>query len=103
LQSLGSIIDEIDDNLDDYDQKNLDMRKGLKEIIDADSEFQVKVKALTEAAAPGGRDARAAQDYSFVLEDLSDSVKTQLDSARDMHQDKEKRVQEAKEKKKEKK
>ncbi len=98
LDDFGGIMDEIDDNLDDYERRNLDMRKGLKELIEADSEFQLKLRALKEAAE--GASAEEARDYSFVLQNVVETVNTQLDTARQMLQDQEQRLKEEKKKKK---
>ncbi len=75
-----------------------DRGKGLKELIEADSEFQLKLRALKEAAE--GASAEEARDYSFVLQNVVETVNTQLDTARQMLQDQEQRMKEEKKKKK---
>src|SRR5260370_11945934 len=51
LEDLGNIVDEMDNNVATYDRQKADLRKPLKEIIEADSEFQGKLRALKEAPA----------------------------------------------------
>ncbi len=81
LQDFGDIIDELDDNIDDYADKNTDLRKPLKEIIEADTEFQGKLKALADAAGDS-RTAAEAREYKFVLQDSTDSLNSDLDNAK---------------------
>ena len=81
LQEFGAIIDELDDNIDDYADRNIDLRKPLKEIIEADGDFQNKLKALTDAAADP-HTAAQAREYKFVLQDSRDSLNSNLDNAK---------------------
>lgn len=82
LEDFGLIIDELDDNIDDYDARNQDLRKPLKEVIDADTEFQAKLKTLKEAGSTDKRIAAEMKDYAFVLDNAIDAVNTDLDNAR---------------------
>lgn len=78
LEDFGRIIDELDDNIDDYVERKADLRKPLKDVIEADSEFQAKLRALKESAKDESR------DYGFVLQDSLDAVNSNLDSAREL-------------------
>lgn len=70
LQDFLSIYDEMDENVDTYADRNDDVRKGLKAVIEADTEFQMKLRNLKEAtAALQGRDA-----YQFVLTNSMEDV-----------------------------
>ncbi|HVZ61545.1 MAG TPA: hypothetical protein VG892_12245 [Terriglobales bacterium] len=100
LEDFVSIVDEIDRNLDDYESRKMDMRKGLKELIDADTEFQMKLRALKESAESAAN-SREASSYSFVLQDATEAVNSQLDTARMIMEDQEQRAKEEKEKEKE--
>ncbi len=75
LRDFGGIMDELSDNIDDYADKNADIRKGLKEVVEADTGFQEKLKALKEAGGP------KAAVYNFVLQDASDALASNLDDA----------------------
>ncbi len=81
LQEFGAIMDELDDNIDDYADRNTDLRKPLKGIIEADTEFQGRLKPLTDAAADP-RAAAEAREYKFVLQDSTDSLNSDLDNAK---------------------
>jgi hypothetical protein len=81
IQDFGNIVDEMDDNIDMYSDRKMDLRKPLKEVIEADSEFQAKLGAikgsLTEAAL-----ANESRDYQFILDDSIEAVNMSLVHAR---------------------
>jgi hypothetical protein len=74
LEDFIALLDEIDDNVDMYQSHQTDMRKGLKLVIEADSEWQLKLRQIKEKAPPA-----ELEQYSFVL---SNAVDTVADSAR---------------------
>src|SRR5450631_1341391 len=74
LQDFIALLDESDDNIDMYASHRSDMRKGLKLVIEADSEWQLNLRQLKEQSP-----AEELQQYSFVL---SNAVDTVADSAR---------------------
>ena len=77
LQDFTSLLDEIDDNIDMYGSHKTDMRKGLKFVIEADSEWQLQLRQLKEQSPP-----EEVEQYSFVLTNASDAAKDSGDSAR---------------------
>ena len=77
LQDFISLLDEIDDNIDMYGSHKTDMRKGLKLVIEADSEWQLQLRKLKEQSPPEELD-----QYSFVLTNASEAVGDSADSAR---------------------
>jgi len=83
LEDLGSIVDEIDDNVDQYRSHHNDVRPGLKELVEADSEFQLKLRGIKEQVAADPKLAREASEYKFVLEDAIESVNQSAESARE--------------------
>jgi hypothetical protein len=78
LQDFISILDEVEDNIDMYGSHNSDMRKGLKLVIEADSEWQLKLRQIKEKSAPDD-----LQQYSFVLINAVDTVADSAKSSRD--------------------
>ena len=66
MQDFTSLLDEIDDNIDMYGSHKTDMRKGLKLVIEADSEWQLQLRQLKEQSPPEELD-----QYSFVLTNAS--------------------------------
>jgi hypothetical protein len=98
LDEFGRVMDEIDDNVDDYESRKMDMRKGLAQLIEADTIFQSKLAELAaDSAAP---DPNGTGDYHFVLEDDVDIVKSQLERAKEVLKEQERRIQEEKERQK---
>src|ERR1700734_789227 len=78
LDDFFLIYDKLNDNIDTYIDRKNDIRKPLKVIIDADTEFQAKLLALRDAAdAP----PEEAKQYEFVLSNALDT----LDSAAEDH------------------
>jgi len=69
LEDFISILDEIEDNIDMYSAHNADMRKGLKLLIEADSEWQLKLRQLKDKSSPD-----ELQQFSFVLLNAADTV-----------------------------
>ena len=82
LQDFTSLLDEIDDNIDMYGSHKTDMRKGLKLVIEADSEWQLQLRKLKEQSPP-----EELKQYSFVLTNAMDAAKDTGDSARKELQD----------------
>jgi hypothetical protein len=84
LEDLGQIIDEMDNNITTYDKQRADLRKPLKEVIEADTEFQGKLRALKEAPASDPTATKDQRDYSFVLDDTTESVNASAETAREV-------------------
>ncbi len=80
LEDFTSIVDEMDDNLDSY--KTDDLRKPLKEIVEADTDFQLRLRTLKEGTSEDKR-----SEYSFALDTAMDSVNASADTARSMLDD----------------
>jgi ABC-type transporter Mla subunit MlaD len=70
LQNFLDVYDEMEDNIDMFVDRKSDIRKALKTIIEADDEFQAKLKSVQEEAA----DTKAAKAYEFVLADTLDTI-----------------------------
>lgn len=82
LEDFGSIMDELDDNLDMYArQRHNEIRKELKSVIEADEEFQLRLRALKQATAANPEENKA---YGATVDDAADSVATNADAARDL-------------------
>src|SRR5258708_7386060 len=80
LEDVSAIVDEMDQNIEEYDRQKADLRKALKEVVEADSELQLKLRAIKEGAASDAKLAREARDYKFILDDASESVNTSADT-----------------------
>ena len=60
---LFALLDEIEDNIEMYASHKADMRKGLTLLIEANSEWQLKLRRLKEQSPPEELD-----QFSFVLD-----------------------------------
>jgi hypothetical protein len=86
LDDLQLLYDELNDNIDTYVDRRDDIRKPLKTIIEADNEFQAKLRALKDAADVPPVEAR---QYEFVLTNLLDSVDSSTEDHRKLLADQE--------------
>ena len=86
LDDFQLLYDELNDNIDTYVDRKDDIRKPLKVIIDADTEFQAKLRALKDAA-----DIPAAEShqYEFVLTNVLEAVDTSSEDHRKLLADQE--------------
>ena len=91
LQDFITLLDETDDNVDMYASHHSDMRKGLKLLIEADSEWQLQLRQLKEQAP-----AEELHEYSFVLANAVDTVADSAKSARETLQEQNKLAQDKK-------
>src|SRR5437763_13886748 len=73
LDDFLLLYDELNDNIDTYVDRKDDIRKPLKVIIEADNEFQAKLRALKDAADVSPSEF---QEYEFVLTNVLDTVDT---------------------------
>ena len=86
LDDIQLLYDELNDNIDTYVDRKDDIRKPLKTIIEADTEFQAKLRALKDAADVPAEEAR---QYEFVLTNVLDSVDTSTEEHRKLLADQE--------------
>ena len=78
LEDFMSVYDELNDNIDMYVDRKDDVRKPLKSVIEADTEFQAKLRALKSA---GNATPAEVKEYQFVL---SNAIET-LDASAEDH------------------
>lgn len=71
LEDFLAVYDELNDNVDMYVGRKDDIRKPLKLIIEADTEFQAKLRALKDAATT---DPAEARQYEFLLTNAIETV-----------------------------
>jgi hypothetical protein len=89
LEDFTSLIDEINDNLDQYEGRPLNKEsvkqyhKGLKELIEADARFDLRLRTLKSAAESDPVTRKEAPDFRFVLQDALDALKSNADMARE--------------------
>jgi hypothetical protein len=79
LEDFLAVYDELNDNIDMYFGRKDDIRKPLRVIIEADVEFQSKLRALKDAA---NTNAAEAKQYEFLLTDALDTVDSSVEDHR---------------------
>jgi hypothetical protein len=79
LEDFLAVYDELNDNVDMYVGRKDDIRKPLKVIIEADTEFQSRLRAIKSAA---NADAAEARQYEFLLSNAIDTVDSSADDHR---------------------
>jgi len=77
LQDFLDLFDELNDNVDTFADRRADLRKALKTVIEADTEFGARLRALKDQAGSGKETAR---DYDFLL---TNALETLDSSAQD--------------------
>lgn len=80
LGDFLDVYDELNDNLDTFVERKSDLRKPLKALIEADTEFQAKLRALKDSADTSKTEAAK---YEFLLNSALDTVD---DSVKDHRQ-----------------
>jgi hypothetical protein len=89
LEDFASMMDEINDNLDQYEARTLDKdqlkqyHRGLKELIEADERFDLKLRTLQSAAQTDPQTRKELPDFRFVLQDAQEALKSNADMARE--------------------
>ena len=79
LEDFLAVYGELDDNIEMYVGRKEDIRKPLKLVIEADTEFQSKLRAL-KSSANATREENS--QYEFVLTDSVDTVDSSADDHR---------------------
>ena len=71
LQDFLDVYDELNDNVDTFVQRKADLRKPLKTLIEADTEFQARLRAL-KSSADANKDE--AKQYDFLLTSVLETI-----------------------------
>jgi hypothetical protein len=81
LEEFLTIYNELNDNLDNFEGRQADLRKALKVVIEGDTEFQAKLRAIK--GDPRSSKAEA-NEYEFVLSSAMETVDSAVDEHRKM-------------------
>lgn len=79
LEDFLAVYDELNDNIEMYMGRKDDIRKPMKLIIEADTEFQAKLRAVKNSE---NIDAGESQQYEFLLTNALDTVDSSADDHR---------------------
>jgi hypothetical protein len=84
LEDIDSLVNEISDHIDDYGRQKLDARKAVKPVVEATSDWQLRLRTLKDAGQKDPEAAKEAGEYGFVLDTAIDSVNELADDAREV-------------------
>jgi chromosome segregation ATPase len=71
LQNFLDVYDELNENIDTFVDRKADLRKPLKSVIEADTEFQARLRALKSSIDTSKEET---SQYEFLLTSLLDTV-----------------------------
>lgn len=75
LQNFLDVYDELNGNIDTFVERKADLRKPLKNLIEADTEFQARLQALKTSADANPEEERK---YEFLLATAVDTLSESL-------------------------
>jgi hypothetical protein len=79
LEDFLAVYNELNDNIEMYVGRKDDIRKPLKVVIEADTEFQSKLRAIKNAA---NTTSAEVTEYEFLLTDALDTVDSSAEDHR---------------------
>ena len=81
LQVFLDVYDELNDNIDTYVERKSDLRKALKAVIEGDTEFQAKLRALRDDATAKKEETG---QYEFLLSNALDTLDSSVQDHRQL-------------------
>jgi hypothetical protein len=81
LQDFLDVYDELNDNVDTFVERKSDLRKPLKGVIEADTEFQAKLRALKGSADTNKEETK---QYDFLLSNVLDTIDSSVKDHRQL-------------------
>jgi hypothetical protein len=79
LEDFLSIYNELDDNLDNFEKRRDDLRKALRAVLEGDTDFQSRLRALKDSASAKPDELK---EYELLLSDAIETVDTSTDDHR---------------------
>ena len=87
LQDFLDVYDELNDNIDNFADRKDDLRKPLKAVVEADTEFQAKLRALKTSA---DADKAEVEQYHVLLLNVLDTLDSSVQDHRQLLTEQEK-------------
>jgi chromosome segregation ATPase len=81
LQDFLDVYDEMNDNIDTFVERKSDLRKPLKGVVEADTEFQAKLRALKSSLDAKKEDA---SEYDFLLTNVLETLDSSVQDHRQL-------------------
>lgn len=79
LEDFLSIYDELDDNLDNFEKRRDDLRKALQAVLEGDTDFQARLRALKDSASAKPEELK---EYEVLLADAIETIDSSTDDHR---------------------
>jgi predicted nucleic acid-binding Zn-ribbon protein len=86
LEDFLSVYNELNDNLDNFEGRKADLRKAMRFVIEGDTEFQAKLRALKDDVNASKEDV---SEYQFILSDALETVDNSTADHRKLQADEE--------------
>jgi hypothetical protein len=86
LQEFLDVYDELNENIDTYVDRKSDLRKALKPVIESDTEFQARLRAIKDSVDSGKQETRA---YQFLLTNALETLDASAQDHRQLLKDEE--------------
>jgi hypothetical protein len=86
LADFLSVYNELNDNLDNFEGRKADLRKAMRFVIEGDTEFQAKLRALKDGVNTSKEDV---SEYQFILSDALETVDNSTADHRKLQADEE--------------
>lgn len=96
IEDVLLLVKELDRNVDMFDDQRMDIRKPLKNVIEAETGILLKLRTLQQTSQADAAAKAEAREYQFVLEDAIETAESALENARSVLEDQQKEVQAAK-------
>ncbi len=85
LYAFTDIIDQLDDNLDGFDDLDADLRMALRIVVESESDFQQRLRKLRETLPPAVlRQVNA--ELADAIEAVNDSAKSSRNMLKEQNQ-----------------
>ena len=81
LQDFLDVYDELNENIDNFADRKDDLRKPLKAVIEADTEFQAKLRALKTSAEVNKNEI---EQYRVLLANALDTLDSSAQDHREL-------------------
>jgi hypothetical protein len=81
LQDFLDVYDEMNDNIDTFVERKSDLRKPLKAVIETDTEFQARLRALKSSLDANKEEAT---QYDFLLTNLLETIDSSIQDHRQL-------------------
>jgi septal ring factor EnvC (AmiA/AmiB activator) len=91
LDDIDNLVQQLDDNIDAYANRHADLRKPLRAVIEFESAWEPKLRAMRESSHPHDLEV-----YGFVLDDTLHALHDSSEGARQLLKEQEVTFQAAK-------